>query len=294
MKKVFLYAALAAWLVLAVGSCNKNDGPSADVMEEVVFRAGGPAFEADIQTKADPVTGTNLTGFNVIAATGTAGSAETEAWSTAYTKDGNVFKGGKYWPSDNPNYHFWAANAAMSMSASGPSISVPAETDVIVAYKAKDDVGFRTVNTLSFEHVYARIGECTVSAATGYTLSNVSITVTPKVSGTFSLFAGVGKTDETGWSNTTAGSAVGIANPNGGTKANDVWLVSGQYELTASWTATQGDFSQTYSNKVKTVSIVRGKVNKITTTLGGDADEIEFNITVADWEDHEIPVSFDM
>ena len=133
-----------------------------------------------------------------------------------------------------------------------------------------------------------------MSAATGYTLSGVSITLVPKTGGTYNLFSGAGKTDGTGWSSVSNGSATGIANATAGTKANDIYLVPGTYELTASWTATKGDYTQTFTDKKKTVAIVGGKVNKLSTTLGGSADEIEFSVTVNPWGENTIPVSFDM
>lgn len=287
--------AMAA-LALAA-SCNKSEAPASVATSEpaeVVFRAAGPVFDAAVATKATVENQTTLTSFNVAAATGIAGASDAQVWNGVFSKDGSLFKGGKYWPSTNPTYHFYASNAAVTVSASGATVAAANTKDVVCAYLPASEVGYKATNSLAFEHVFARIGDVTVSAATGYTLSGVSITLVPKTGGTYNLFSGAGKTDGTGWSATIDGTATGIANATAGTKSNDIYLVPGQYELTATWTATNGNYTQTYSNKKKTVSIVGGKVNKITTTLGGEASEIEFNITVADWGENTIPVSFDM
>lgn len=294
MKKI-IFLSIAAAIVLTI-SCNKDGGTAGEVAEtsEVVFRAGGPVFDADVTTKATVVTSATLSSFNVAAATGTAGSADVQVWNGAFSKDGAVYKGGKFWPSTNPGYHFYASNATLTAGASGATVAANSADDVVCAYLPAGDVAYKTVNSLSFEHVFARVGDVTVSAAAGYTLSDVSITLVPKVSGTYNLFSGAGKTDGTGWSGTVAGSVTGIANTTAGTKSNDLYLVPGEYELTATWTAKRDDFTKTYSGKTKTVSIVGGKVNKITTTLGGEAEDIIFDITVAEWGANTIPANFDL
>ena len=296
MKKV-LYLSMATAVLALAASCNKSDATDPVVSNEpaeVVFRAAGPVFNADVATKATVENQTTLTSFNVAAATGIAGSSGAQVWNGVFSKDGSLFKGGKYWPSTNPTYHFYASNAAVTVSASGATVAATNAKDVVCAYLPASQVGYKTTNSLAFEHVFARIGDVTVSAASGYTLSGVSITLVPKTGGTYNLFSGAGTTDGTGWSATTNGTATGIANATAGTKSNDIYLVPGQYELTATWTATSGDYTQTFSNKKKTVSIVGGKVNKISTTLGGEASEIEFTITVAEWGENTIPVTFDM
>lgn len=287
--------AMAA-LALAA-SCNKSEAPASVASNEpaeVAFRAAGPAFDAAVTTKATVETQATLTSFNVAAATGEAGASDSEVWNGVFTKNGAVYKGGKYWPSTNPMYHFYASNAAVTVGATGATVAATNAKDVVCAYLPASQVGYKSTNNLAFEHVFARIGDVTVSAASGYTLSGISITLVPKTGGTYNLFSGAGKSDGTGWSATTAGTATGIANATAGTKSNDLYLVPGSYELSATWTATRDDYSETFSSKKKTVSIVGGKVNKITTTLGGEASEIEFSISVAEWGENSIPVTFDM
>ena len=292
MKISFILAVSA---IVGLVSCNKT-GVISDREESllVAFSLGGPAFTADVVTKAAAVTQDNLNAFNVAAATGTAGSADVNVWNCAFTKTGSVFTSDKVWPNTNPGYHFYASNAALTLGASGATVAATDATDVVCAYLPAGEVGYKSTNTLSFEHIFARVGETTVNASAGYTLSGVSITLVPRTGGTYNLFSGAGKTDGTGWSSVSNGSATGIANATGGTKANDIYLVPGTYELTASWTATKGDYTQTFTDRKKSVTIVGGKVNKISTTLGGGAEDIIFSISVSEWGENNIPVNFDI
>lgn len=296
MNKSLYILSLAAMALMGAAACDKVDSPNVDDIQSdaVAFRVGGPAFSAEVKTKTSVETAATLTSINVAAATGAAGTSDSQAWNSAFTKSGAVWTGGKYWPVENPDYHFYASNYPMAVRASGATVAASNTTDIVCAYLAAGDVGFKSTNTLAFEHIFARVGDVTVTAAAGYTLSGVSITLTPKTAGTYNLFTGAGRTDGTGWSATTSGSATGIAPVTAGTKSNDIYLVPGEYELTAAWTATRGDFSRTYSNKKKSVQIVGGKVNEILTTLGGEASEIELRITVAEWGENSIDVSFDM
>lgn len=283
-------------LCVLLSACNKQAAERIDVLsDEVQFSLGGPAFEAEVMTRASVVNKSSLetSGIKVAAATGTAGTSDTEVWNADFAKGSDgIFRGGKYWPNSNPSYHFYASNVAMTRESTGKGYTVAASnaTDIVCAYLASPS--YKTTNMLSFEHIFARLGSVTVSAAAGYTISNISITVTPKTGGTYNLFTGAGKTDGTGWSSTSNGTAAGIANATPGTKNNDIYLVPGSYVLTATWTATRGNYTQTFSSKTKTVSLVGGKVNKITTTLGGSASEIEFSIEVADWGENNINVDF--
>lgn len=294
MFKKLTYFMLAGIAILAV-SCNKDGSPvpAPERMDEIVFKAGGPAFDANVSTKATVVNNDNLTAFNVAAATGDAGSSDAVVWNTAFSKDGTIFKGGKYWPATNPGYHFYAANSGITVGASGGTVDVTNDVDVVCSYLESSNVSYKGTSTLSFRHIFARIGDVTVSAASGYTLSDVSITITPKTGGTYNIFTGRNSADGTGWSATTDGAVTVISLATAGTKDdNDIYLVPGEYTLTASWTATNGNYTDTFTNKTKTVSIQGGKVNKITTTLGGEAEDIIFDVIVADWGENTIPVNF--
>lgn len=146
---------------------------------------------------------------------------------------------------------------------------------------------YKAKNTLTFEHVFARIGEVTVSAAEGYTISNVSITVIPKTGGTYNIRTGV-------WSGVSAGSAAELFDGAGAktmvygtttsrSTSNDLYLVPGDYTLSATWTATKGSFTKTYTAMPADVSLAAGKVNSLSVTLTGDASNLVFGVAVTPW-----------
>ena len=208
MKKSVI-AILSAFALVSFVSCTK-DVPAvvAPAEGEVAFTVGGEGIiSTEVETRASVVE--SLSSFHVGAVTGTAGSSETEAWNAVFS-GGPTYTGGKFWPASNPNYTFYASSLDMTASRTGYTVSATNATDVVCAYLPNP--GFKAVNKLVFEHVFARLGDVTVTAAENYSLSNISITVTPKTGGTYNLFTGAGKTDGTGWSSTTSGSSAGIAN----------------------------------------------------------------------------------
>lgn len=268
-------------------SCQKKGSDMSDVPETraIVFEAGGPAIEAEVATRAAVVDAANLNtnGFRVTATTGTAGSETlvTGFSSVSFTKGTTYFEGDKWWPASNPSYHFYAANSAITFAAAGCTVSANAANDVVCAYMPSPS--YLTPNTLSFAHIFARVGSCSVTAVDGYTISGVSVTITPKTSGTYNIRTGNGQVNGTGWSSTSNGSATAIANATPGTKSNDIWLVPGSYDLTVTWTAAKDGFSYTYSGRTVSVALQAGKINNITLGLTGDATKIQFSISVADW-----------
>ena len=147
----------------------------------------------------------------------------------------------------------------------------------------KTDPVYKVKNTLEFKHVFARLGDVQVNAVNGYAVSGVSIMLTPLVSGTYNLFAGNGKDDGTGWNSTVAGTPVNIAPEAPGTKSNDIYLVPGTYVLTASWTASKGDYTQTFTSKARSVFFAAGKVTKVVASLSGDAHEIQIHVSMNEW-----------
>ena len=291
MKHSLIISAALAFAMPALLSCDKeNSIPTCPAIETpadetgfspILLGAEGAGLSASVETKATAVT--SLSSFYASATTGSAGS-ESSVWnSVTFTKDGATddYKGDKWWPNSNPSYHFYASNAEITFAAAGSTVAATSDTDVICAYMASPS--YKTKNTLTFEHVFARLGDVEVSAADGYTISGVSITVTPKTGGTFNMRTGAGKTDGTGWSSLTDGTATAIANATPGTKSNDIYLVPGTYTLTASWTATRGLYTETIENKTVDVALTGGKVNKITTTLGGNAEEVVFGVSINPW-----------
>ena len=251
---------------------------------EISFAAelGGSPVVAG--TKATPVTG--LSSFRAGATQGVAGN-ETSAWNNiVFSLDRTLFVGNRFWPEDmDPVYHFYASNSEITFDAAGTYVDVDNSVDVVCAYLASST--YMSTNALSFEHIFARLGDVTVQEAVGYELTSVSLTMTPYVGGTYNLRTGNGRTDGTGWSDLDSGVSTLVSLTAAGTKSNDLFIVPGSYTLSCTWTAVEDDYTQTF-NKDVTVNLVAGKVNTITVTLGGNVSQIDLGVSLCEWGDADV------
>ena len=285
IKPFFLKAAsvsVAACMLLgAACGCSKSAGEVREEIplseDEIVFRA----WDFVAGTKAvTPVIGSDdLPALRVSA---TFGAGETSLWNNApFTLQGGYYTGGKYWTASNKGYHFYASNNEIAYSAGGSTVLAVNTKDVVCAYLP--DPRYKLPNELTFEHIFARLGEVTVTAEDGYTISDIVISIVPKTGGTFNMKTGAGQTDGTGWSSVSTGSATTVANAVGA-NANDLYLVPGTYTVTASWKAGQTGTSEkvTFSGRSLDIALVGGKINKFNAVLGG---EIVFGYTLAPWGD---------
>ena len=245
-----------------------------DAVPRFRLKAEASAIEAAAKTRATAVTAATLdeTGFYVSATRGSAGS-ETSAWSNvAFVRSSpqgpfTAAGGGKWWPESNPGYHFYAANVPMTPGAGGATIAASAGTDIVCA--SLPSPSYRSLNTLPFEHIFARLGAFTVTAADpAYAVSDVSVTFTPYVSGTYDIRAGAGHSDRTGWSGLVAGASTSVAPASPGTRENDCWLVPGAYVFAMQWTVTQGSTSVTYDASFS-VSLQAGKTHTLSVAFTG-------------------------
>ena len=261
--------------------CRKDDRTPVVTDGRILFSAD--ILDVNVGTRASVVTSSSLdaSGIYVSATRGSAGS-ETSLWtSTAFTKTGSYFDGGRYWDESNPGYHFYSANTPLTFSAAGTTVSASNTTDVVCEYLASPT--FKGVNTLSFDHIFARIGNVTVSAADGYTITNVHMSITPYTGGTYNLRTGSGQSDGTGWSALVSGSATELANTTPSTKSNDLYLVPGTYDISVTWTATKGAYTIDAEKTFSDVAVEGGKVNAVTVSLKGDASSVELGVTVTPW-----------
>ena len=81
----------------------------------------------------------------------------------------------------------------------------------------------------------------------------------------------------------------------GGNKLLDLYVVPGEYVLSATWTATKGNFSVTHSNKRYVASLVGGKENNLSITLFGeesDEDSAHFRVSLEQWDDTDATARF--
>lgn len=296
-KSLLIFVAFAAVIV----SCNKTEDPTqAGVSsDEIVFNVDEESLRSYEETKASVVT--SLSNFKAAATRGTSGS-ETSVWNNVTFTGPTDYKGDKWWPATNPGYHFYASNFNLTFNAGGTTIAATNDIDAVCAYIETSSYTPTTgvKNLLSFQHVFARLGVVEVKAEDGYTISNVHIKITPKISGTYNLRTGFGHNDATGWSGTTEGTETEVFDPSQTiaagatkTKSNDIYLVPGTYTLTATWTATKGEFTKTYTASDPNVFLEKGKVTKLTAKVHrngidvpgmvGDATEIIFSVSVEAW-----------
>lgn len=293
MKKLYSLFIIAAAVLVGCNKESLSDGkvaePEAIPADVICFTAEGEGIGASVATRATAVT--SLSSFNVNCVTGTLGSSESSVFNTSFF-GGPTYTGGQFWPVTDPSYKFYASNVAITPSASGPTVAASNATDVVCAVKS--DPTYKVSNALVFDHIFARLGDVTITAASGYTVTGISITITPKTGGTYNLYTGNGQTDGTGWSSLSTGSSTGIANATPGTKSNDIYLVPGTYTLTATWTATRGESVQTFSGKTQTVALTAGKINTISATLGGSASEIQLTVSINPWGTENKNVSFSL
>jgi hypothetical protein len=282
MKKGIISLTLLT-AVLATVSCHRDYLPS----REIAFGVSGEVSPA-LKTKADAVTA--LSSFHVGCVTGTVGSDETEVFNAVFTETGpNNYTASLSWPLSDPGYKFYASSLPLESRPTGCTVSASTASDLVCA--VLPDPVYMAKGTLVFRHVFGRIGSVTVSADEGYTVSDVSVRITPKVSGTYDLFAGDGLSDGTGWSGTSDGIPVELAPSSPGTRENDLFLVPGTYVLTASWKAAMGDYVETFTGRTVTVSVPAGKVTLLKTTFGGNARPVEISVTMLPWEESDETVT---
>lgn len=289
-RYVSIFSSAFVGIILAAGvlsSCAKQGGPSVDddsLGGRIGFSAQGVAVQA--MTKASVLT--SLSSFYVTGTTGSAGSHVKAFQNARFVLNGEDFVGEVYWPASDPLYHFFACNVPMEFRPEGTCVWADSETDVVYAYL--ESPTYHKRNTLTFKHAFALLDNVEVVAAAGYSISDVNITFIPKAGGTFDIRNGYGRTDGTGWGDVVDGVSKRIASAVGD-NANTVFTVPGTYTMVASWKATltgSAYAGDTFSGMCSEVTLVGGKRNVITATLGGYAQGISFKVTVLPWDIYDI------
>ena len=267
MKRLFF--AMAA--IAALASCAKEAPVASTLPEsaEISFQVANE-LGVSVSTKATAVT--SLDAFNVVAENS---ASSAELWSLQTTKSGSNYNTGKYWPSTDGKYAFYASNVALTHAASGTTVS-PSDnnTDVVVAYSAYSASNYRKVIPLTFDHIYARIGTVQVNAPESYTIKVNSVSTSIVKSGSYNVKTGA-------W--TSKGSATAQTLANG---SNDIYAVPGDIVVTVNYTLTKGDYVKTFE-KSGTITLSQGKINSITASPSLSAEEgasdIVFTVTLTPW-----------
>jgi len=310
MKQNLKFFVGLAAIVAGLAACdNQALDPVVSNPDQIAFRIGGPAFEASAGTKAfDAITVTNLEshGFDVLALTAT-GTGNWDAPVT-FTKMGDRYASGKFWPAADPGYRFYAVYPAETpMTAlegdAGATITANASVDMLAASLVPEAPAtlYKQVNTLAFNHIFACLNTVEVKALDGYTISDFTISITPVTSATYNIKTGWGDA-ATAERNFTPASESNVAiytlgSENAFPETADehgektsssnpgMLLVPGTYQLSATWTATHGGVTRTYEDKRVAVVLQPGKLNIVKARLGA---QIMFNVTVAAWDANTI------
>ena len=314
MKQNLKFFVGLAAIVAGLAACdNQALDPVVSNPDQIAFRIDGPMFEASAGTKSitevaisDLVTN----GFRVHAL---AADPDND-WGTAdpviFTQmSGTVYGSTKFWPATDPQYSFYAvypSSYAITRDVTdGANISlVNVSSDVIAAKAVHPDVGslYKQVNDLNFQHILACLDNVNVKALDGYSIDNLVIRMTPVKTADYNIKLewGAAATANRNYDSSSAQAIYTLVpegenpNPFGDADANgektsssspDLLLVPGNYELSATWTVTQGvapdAVSRTYTDKRVRVQLDPGKKSTVTVRLGA---QIMFDVSVTAWD----------
>ena len=242
--------------------------------------AGSVRQAATLRSSGTPTVST-LQEMYVTVSRGTAGSESLVFQNELFFWDGHRFLGERDWPASGTQYRFYASSVPMEFRSGGTVLWADGTTDVGCAYSGSPVWG--AVNVMSFEHVFGRIGRVTLLAESGWSISDVSVTVEAVTGGTYDIRGGKGHDDRTGWSELVTESACPIAPASPGTADLGLYLVPGTYQLTARWTATAGGVTQSYQDMSASVTVVAGRSSDVTLTLGGKP-ELSVSVSLSAWD----------
>lgn len=278
-KRLFILPWLAASAAMLL-SCSQLQKDFVPVPEGEQGASAVPVmFYAPTEDASRTTAVTSLSTFGVIAENTTSSA---QVWKiTSVTQSGSLYSTGKYWPSTDSHYAFYASNNASTLTyaASGATVApADANTDVVVAYSPYDGASFQQNVALTFEHIFARIGTIAVNAPSGYSLTVNSLSLSAPVSGTYNIKTAT-------WSSKGSAASQTIA-----VGSNDVYVVPGAYTLSVNYTISLGDYSETLT-KTGSVNLQQGKINSITATAPVSATEIIFTVTVTPWGSNGINVN---
>lgn len=211
---------------------------------------------------------------------GTVGSESLVFQNQLFFWNGYNFLGEQDWPSQGPQYRFYASSVPTEFRSGGTVLWADGTSDVVCAYSGNPTWG--AINVMSFAHIFGCIGTVSLSAEPGWSISAVSVTIEAVTGGTYDIRSGDGHTDRTGWSELVTESGYAINPPAPGTRSLNAYLVPGTYQVTASWTATAGAVSQSYEDLSARITVRAGESVDVLITLGG---RLAFTTTAREWNE---------
>lgn len=288
MKASFCITVLFAAGLIACSKQPSSFGTDSswDTGDAVVFSVSG------LETKAGALE--SLPSFGVACFTGELGREARLQWRSVYMNEGDglyvASTHDRFWPQKgDPGYRFVASNAEMEFSSTGASVVADGSLDVVTAVNQSPSP--RSENSLSFRHIYARIGKVTVAEVGMHPLTEVSITIVPRTGGVFDLVKGEGHVDGTGWSSLKSGSETELTSGMAGTKENDLFLVPGRYILSARWSVRKPNRIASFEKK-REVDLEAGTISNILTSFGSDGEDIFVSVSLRDWDVKEQTAQF--
>ncbi len=261
------YCLILGAALVGLAACNKQESASVSAdFDEIAFVTRTAETRG---TGVAEATTANLTQFNVIATSGAA--TQTKVWDDGvFTgSQGGNYTGGKYWPAESVSWNFFASNAQMSFAASGTTIAVSnCDSDIVAEYL--EGATYKAANALTFEHILCQLGTVQMKAPEGYTVTDLKVSLQPM------------------------------------SADNDLWLLPGQYQLTASYTIAKGDWSNSYEKHASVVLVQGQNNNLILPDADGDGNnndpnipdpkddvtDIIFTVEVTPWGNNDVPATF--
>jgi len=264
MKKLFL-SLFAFALVFALGACNPDERDARTASEEIRFAVAGDGLEFSVDTRAAAVTSVSSVYWEAL-------SGASVIYPVAeYSVSAGSVATGRYWPVESTTYNYRVSN--VSFATSSGVISAANTTDIVVGTASASNNSC----TVELNHIFARTGSLSLSAPSGFSISDVSwkIASNGSAAGTAGTYTIGG-----GW----ASSGATALSKQAFTSASDLYLIPGSYNIEVTYTLSSGAFSKTYV-KSADVSLVQGKVNNISSTapVPDDANPISFSVTVTAW-----------
>ena len=206
----------------------------------------------------------------------TGSETESAKWPTASSSvSSSKISTGKYQTYSPTTYNYYVSNVNFTTNGDS-SVSVSNTTDVVCGRTSTNS----TTPSVTLNHIFARTGSFTMNTQSGYTISNVSWSISGAgTAGTYSMKNGT-------WSGLTALGETSVGS------GSDFYLVPGYYVIKCSYTLTKGDWSASFT-KSAGVTLVAGKINNITgTASGGAATEIVISVSLTPWSSETHDLSF--
>ena len=255
MMKRFLYISLIT--LVATTACQKGILDDTISSQEIVISVDASPISSTVTTKTSEIT--SIPSSLYFAGTKGSSSSQTSKWSSvSKTVSSGKISTGYYQTNPATAYNYYLSNMPMTVTTSGCTISADGTaTDVLVGITT----GSSSVTpSVKLNHLFARTGTLSVTSSTGYTISNLSVTIQSNsgagYKGTYNIYTG-------GWSNVTGLSATTL------TSSSDRYLIPGSYKITVSCTRTLGTYSASFSGSTD-ITLVGGHKNNISISLTGD------------------------